>query len=417
MHKPGRPAQAWDRSPTLPWLAFVVWLAFLVPPVSDLVRRHPPLLHLGLTLLGVALFAGVYTWATGRNARSLVDAEPVAKGRPWDPWLLLAVLSALGVTVVLYDHATNWLELFIFTAAYAAGRLLAVRAALAVIALALLTLVTGLLAGSQLDDIGSAAVFVLVTGIVTFGMVQSIRNGRELRAARQEIARLAVLAERERIARDLHDLLGHNLSLIALKSELARRLMSVAPERAASEIGDVEQVARSTLQEVREAVADYRRLTLADEVRGAQEILAAAGIAYQVEGEENAFALPGPQETVLAATVREGVTNVIRHSHARHCIIRLSRDALTAGVEVADNGTGASSAGMDRVPDAAQPSAPETGAATARRAPGMSQRGSGLDGLAERVAALGGRFEAGPRTEGGFRLAVCLPLMGSPVVD
>jgi two-component system, NarL family, sensor histidine kinase DesK len=208
-----------------------------------------------------------------------------------------------------------------------------------------------------------------------------------LHIAREEITRLAVTTERLRIARDLHDLLGHNLSLIALKSELARRLVSVAPERAIVEIRDVENVARTTLQEVREAVSAYRQPTLKSELQAAQEILAAAGIAYRYDGDESMIdSLPTTIEAVLSWTVREGVTNVIRHSRAHQCTIRVTRDAQEIGIEVIDDGAGVSSFNSSDI------------------------EGNGLRGLAERVEKLGGRYEASPRVGGGFLLAVSVPL-------
>ena len=204
----------------------------------------------------------------------------------------------------------------------------------------------------------------------------------------------AVAEERLRIARDLHDLLGHNLSLIALKSELAGRLLHAAPERAATEIADIESVARTALQEVRDTVASYRRPALASELRGAREILAAAGIAYRMIGDaEAASDLPTGAEAVLSWAVREGVTNVIRHSRARTCFIHLTRTADRAGIEILDDGPGAAERPALGTELLAQPGG-----------------GNGLRGLAERVRAAAGVFEAGPREQGGFRLAVSLPL-------
>jgi len=215
----------------------------------------------------------------------------------------------------------------------------------------------------------------------------SITTNWALDTARKEIARLAVMTERLRIARDLHDLLGHNLSLIALKSELARRLVNVAPERAIVEISDVENVARTTLQEVREAVSAFRQPTLKSELNAAQEILAAAGIAYHFDGDESEIdALPTTIEAVLSWTVREGVTNVIRHSRAHQCTIRVTRNAHEIGIEVIDDGVGVSSMNISY------------------------NEGNGLRGLAERVEILGGRCEASPRNGGGFILAVSVPL-------
>jgi two-component system, NarL family, sensor histidine kinase DesK len=207
-----------------------------------------------------------------------------------------------------------------------------------------------------------------------------------LHDAQKEIARLAVMTERLRIARDLHDLLGHNLSLIALKSELAGRLIKVSPERAVVEIGDVENVARTTLQEVREAVASYRQTTLIAELHAAQEILTAAGIAYRYEGDENMIgALPTAIEVALSWAVREGVTNVVRHSRACQCIIIVTRDTKNVSIEIVDDGVTTVSSSANN-------------------------QGNGLRGLAERVVVLGGQCETGPRSNGGFRVAVSVPL-------
>ena len=228
-------------------------------------------------------------------------------------------------------------------------------------------------------------------------MRRSLATARDLRQAQNEMSRFtAVAEERLRIARDLHDLLGHNLSLIALKAELAGRLVGAAPERAAAEIGDVERVARTALQEVREAVAGYRQPTLESELRNSREMLAAAGIASVREGTAGVLeVLPQPVEAALAWTVREGVTNVIRHSRAHTCVIRGMRTDGLAGVEILDDG----SARLLNRPLTAE-STPLPAVAS----------GNGLRGLAERVARLGGQIEAGPRPEGGFRLAVAVPL-------
>jgi two-component system sensor histidine kinase DesK len=267
-----------------------------------------------------------------------------------------------------------------------------VRAAQLLIALALLEAAVGWLTALGLFQIGQAVIYVIVVGAVTMSMVRFSLTRRELRLAREEIARLAVTNERLRIARDLHDLLGHNLSLIALKSELARRLLAVAPERAASEISDIEDVARTTLQEVREAVASYRQPTLASELQAAQEILAAAGIAYRYEGDAGISAtLPSTVEAVLSWALREGVTNVIRHSRAHQCTVRVKQGSYDICVEVIDNGSG--------TPPGALPTATPAGS-------------NGLRGLTERVTALGGHCEARPydKSGRGFRLAVWVPL-------
>ena len=368
-------------SPYLLWLIWVIWLPFFIPPIIALFQSHPTLLHLISNLTGVALFFGIYLWATLRNARRLVGAS---SPREISAWLTIVVLTVLCF-VLIPGNRTDWGDLFIFTSAYIAGSLPTVRALLAVAALTLLTITFGKLGGLSWSQLGPGIIYIVVVGVVVICLVRAIIASRDLRMAREEIARLAVTAERLRIARDLHDLLGHNLSLIALKSELAGRLLKVAPERAAIEIGDVEQAARATLQEVREAVASYRQPTFASELHAAQEILAAAGIAYHREGDENMTnALPSAIEAALSWAVREGITNVIKHSRASQCTIQITRNKRAVSVEISDDGI-------------------TTSAAT-------TGGGNGLRGLGERAAALGGEFEAGPRAGGGFRLAISIPL-------
>jgi len=187
--------------------------------------------------------------------------------------------------------------------------------------------------------------------------------------------------ERWRLARDLHDLLGHGLSLITIKSQLARRLLAPGESaRAANEIADIERVARESLQDVRHAVDGYRQPTLTSALAGARAALAAAGIDSTVD--VNADSLPTAVDATLAWAVREGVTNVIRHSGAATCSIRLTREAREASLEITDNGA------------VAEVSAP----------------GNGLRGLQERVAARGGHADAGPLPAGGFRVHVSVPL-------
>jgi two-component system, NarL family, sensor histidine kinase DesK len=254
----------------------------------------------------------------------------------------------------------------------------------AIAGLAVCTLALGITSGMAWLVLPTVAI-----GLWATAFVRQVAAVAELRAAREEIARLAVAEERLRFARDLHDLLGHSLSLITLKSELAGRLLPEAPEKAAAEIRDVEGAARRALREVHQAVAGYRQPTLDRELYGARETLEAAGISCRIENKVGA--LPSATDAVLAWTVREGVTNVIRHSRARNCEILLARDGEEVRTDISDDGDG-SPPGSD----------------------GYSA-GSGLSGLAERVAASGGDLEAEPLPgerlrRGGFRLRVSLPL-------
>jgi two-component system, NarL family, sensor histidine kinase DesK len=202
---------------------------------------------------------------------------------------------------------------------------------------------------------------VFLVSFAMFGFFMIIRSNLALSAARAEVARLAAENERTRIARDLHDLLGHSLTTITVKSGLARRLSERDPARAAAEIAAVEQLSRRTLGEVRAAVAGYREVTLAGELATAHEVLRASGIDARLPGAVDAV---DPDAVELFGwVVREAVTNVVRHSRASSCTITVG----PRWIEVSDDGRGA---------------------ATAMRA------GNGLTGLRERVEHSGGTFSA-----------------------
>lgn len=362
------------------WLLWIVWLSFLVYPLNALYLAHPAPGRVAVVLGGAALFVAVYVWNIWRSFRRLTTGQ---RARPF--WPALALLLALALALTL-DDRRDWIELFIFIGASMGPSLPGRQAAVGVTSLAILIGALGLALHAGTGPAAQIALQGAVSGFAVIIVVRTIVTERELRLAREEIARLAVSEERLRFARDLHDLLGHSLSLIALKSELAGRLVGVSPEKAAREIQDVEQAARTALQEVREAVSDYRQPTLASELKSGREILSAAGIDCRRDG--TLPSLPASIEATLAWAVREGVTNVIKHSRARCCTIRLLSDTSRAGIEVIDDGQGATT-------------------------PPAERSGSGLSGLSERVAALGGRHEAGPCSAGGFRLAVSFPLTGS----
>src|ERR1700729_575246 len=198
-----------------------------------------------------------------------------------------------------------------------------------------------------------------------------------LRGTRAELARMAVADERLRIARDLHDLLGHSLSLITLKAELAGRVIGADPDRAAAEIADMETVARRSLGEVRAAVTSYRQPSLAAEIAAARQMLSAAGMDCRVHA-PTPIELPPDTDALLAWTVREGTTNVVRHSGARTVTITIAVTADEAAADIADDGVGpAWQAG--RGPG--EPAIGERGIGEH----GIGEHGSGLTGLTERA--------------------------------
>lgn len=232
-----------------------------------------------------------------------------------------------------------------------------------------------------------AALGVVVVGAFGVQQVQRNRVNASLRLAREEIAALARIAERERIARDLHDLLGQSLSVVALKAELAEKLVERDPTRARAEMASVRDVAREALSEVRTAVRGYRvgsGAGLRQELGRAEQALRAAEVELRSDGDPE---LVGPHtdathEGVLALVLREATTNVVRHARARTCEIRFFCTDDDYGVEVRDDGRG----------------------------PG-ARPGHGLLGMRERVEAVGGRLELGP-AQPGTRLVARFPIAG-----
>jgi two-component system sensor histidine kinase DesK len=230
----------------------------------------------------------------------------------------------------------------------------------------------------------------------------------ELAQARGTVAKLAANEERLRLARDMHDLTGQSLSMITLKSELAAKHLAKLPSSAErdtvlTELGDIGRVSRQTLHDIREAVSGYRRPTLAIEVITARNALEAAGIALDDDPELTLRSgiFDPDAEAVLAWCLREAVTNVIRHSRARHCRIRLIERPGELSLEVTDDGRGFTSQ---------DPKDPKVPGVT--DAPG-GPKGSGLRGVSERLSAIGGRLSLSP-AEGsgsghGFRLIATVP--------
>jgi two-component system sensor histidine kinase DesK len=320
-----------------------VWLAYL-----GFVLVHPVLSRAGpaewiATIAAICVFLPLYFaafWLEGR--RLLWDVAAMA--------LLASIFAPINPSASAF---------FVYAAGFIGDAATSRRAFLYLAALlAWIGLVAwgfGLRAESWMIAVGISA----VVGAVNIHFGEQRRQESRLRVAENEIARLAAVAERERIARDLHDLLGHTLSLIVLKSELASRLVERDVPRAIAEIRDVERVSREALAQVREAVRGYRASSLEDEERSARQALQAAGVAVNVEG--TGLALAPAQEAVLAMALREAATNVVRHAGATCCRIRLRRVDGYVELEVADNGSG-----------------------------GEAKEGAGLAGMRERVSSLGG---------------------------
>jgi two-component system sensor histidine kinase DesK len=357
-------------SARLAWAA--IWLVFLGYPISDILGAGYSPARALVAWICLVAFAVVYL-VTMLICLSLVPR--VATGVRLLP---LVALFVMGITLSLVFRG-QWTGVLVYCGV-AAGWTLRWRFLVPVLlALGVFMVVAGYVLGYSWADLGFITFLTVALGFTMLAFRRLIATVIELRTARAEVARLAVSDERLRISRDVHDVLGHSLSVIALKAQVARRLMQSDPQAAAAALTEVETVARSSLAEVREIVTAYRQRSLAEELQGARDVLDAAGIALDVSRDSNTP--PAPVDSLLAWTVREGITNVLRHSRAHRCEISVAANNGGFTVAIVDDGVG--------------------GTANAG--------GSGLHGLRERVAAVGGSIEAGPGSGGGFRLMAHVP--------
>jgi two-component system, NarL family, sensor histidine kinase DesK len=343
-----------------------------LPALVGLIGDEPTAARLAAVVAAVLVFMAIFVHAVrGRGT----PQPPVVVGRAF----VVQLVIAGGLTIA---DRKDWGLLFYYSAALGALRLPRPWNIIAVPVTAAVAGATTALGGASSSSSSALVLSLLGIGAAMIAMGEIMRSNRELHDARAELARLAVADERARFARDLHDLLGHSLSVIALKAQLARRRLPDDPQTAAADVADIENVTREALREVREAVSGYRRPKLDAELDGARTALDAAGIETTIE--RPPVDLPADVEAALAWTVREAATNVIRHSGARHSTIRLVPAVGQAAVEVLDDGAGAN---------------------------GGAGGGSGLLGLQERLRQAGGRLEAGPRDDGpGFRVRAIVPI-------
>ena len=346
-----------------------IWLAYLTRTVSG-VHTHSTGWVAVLGYAVVLAFAACYigALATVWNGRRTAF---------WANYVAMFLLCAAEAPIAHQDAFVMFVYLAVVSVGRLRGYALPVTAILAATATFAPALVPAWHAGV---DAGWLVTIPLVT-IAMWGFFGIIRTNIELAAARAEVARLAAENERTRIARDLHDLLGHSLTAITVKAGLARRLNERGEStRATAEIGEVERLSRRTLADVRAAVAGHRDITLAGELATAREVLRAAGILAELPGSVD---IVDPSLSELFGWVaREGVTNVVRHSRAAHCTITLG----PGWIEVVDDGRGGWTS------------------------PGV---GSGLVGLRERVVGFGGTVEARSLAPG-WRLRVEVPVPGEP---
>lgn len=346
-----------------------IWLFFLLNPLIE-GWTHRDEARGVVGLVATVAFAAAYMsswWRTRANRTRLVVDPPLREALG-----TLAVLLGLAVVMVaaLGDRGLASLVYVAVTCVMVLPLRASVPSITALVAGALVvSAVQGW--GRQVDLVFA----VLAASVAVLGLRTVMRRNLQLLRAQEENAGLAVENERTRFARDLHDILGHSLTVITVKAELAQRLLDVDPARARAELVDLERLSRDALSDVRHAVAGYRDLTLPGELARARNALAAAEIEARVPG--SADEVPTELRELFAWTVREGVTNVIRHSAAASCEVVLT----PSSAEVRDDGPGR--------PDAGTP-------------------GSGLAGLRERAAAVGATVVT-HHLEPGFSLRVVRP--------
>jgi len=354
----------------------VPWLLFQVFPISDLVTTDRPAPARWVAGAGLLAFTLVYLGVIAQLGRP--------RGLRPDFVAMAALAAALAIGL-----GPSWAGLMIYVSAAAAAVLPGRWVWPAVVAAAALCLAVVLADGAR--SLVFLPALCLLTAFAISGTGYLVTVNRELQEAREELARNAVAEERLRFARDLHDLLGHSLSLIALKSELARRLAAVDPVRAGAEMADVEDAARRALAEVRDAVSGYRQVTCAQALAEARAALTGAGITVRLP--ERVPVLPVGPDAALGWVVREATTNVLRHSGAGQVTVELTEDAGRAVLTVTDDGRGGGQ----------------------RTTVLGTSSGSGLAGLRERVGALGGELADGPVDGGGYRVRAEVPLVPAGV--
>jgi two-component system sensor histidine kinase DesK len=367
-------AQNQNRGWRYGWLFAAVWLFYLTENVKALLDQ-PDMWWRNVGLAAVALFAATYLYLASR-ARYVRRKTPLRPRteviRNW-----IGIASMLGLWLLQIPGAgAHSLTCLVYVAAFAMVTIPLPQAIpLAALLVGLAEALPAAVPGWSDNGYGLA---VLLGSAATWGIRLASDRQHRLMDAQTELSQLAVHNERARIAADLHDILGHSLTVVAVKAELAQRLLDVDVERARKELADLESLARDALSDVRSTAMGVRGISLPGEIAAAREALAAANVEAELPGA--ADDVPSRNRELFAWTIREAVTNIVRHSKAKHASVRLG----PGSVEVTDDGVGCLAAGS---PD-----------------------GQGLSGLRRRADALGATLIVGGRDDQqGFRVRVEVP--------
>jgi two-component system sensor histidine kinase DesK len=354
------------------WLAYIGFL--FIQPIMEPSRN----LWLG-TIAALLVFLTIF-WTL---------FQATTRQSPARYWLVLGIF-VLGLATFPWNQGAS--TFFAYTGAFLPFIIRSPRRVVALILLECLLILGEAAAFAVIAPQGplhvgwpNAIIAVFLTIVVGGGNIffaEQRRAEDKLRTALEENVTLAAVAERERIARDLHDVLGHTLSVIVLKAELASRLVAIDPARAIAEMADVETTSRAALAEIREAIGGYRSGGLAAEIDAARRTLDAAGVAFFAEVKPDRETFSPQEETALALALREAVTNIVRHARATTCHLRFASEAGHRRIVVEDDGQHA-----------------------------VVREGNGLRGMRERIESLGGHFslECGIAQNHGTRLTLELP--------
>lgn len=354
-----------------------VWLLYLLMPIFNLQIEHGFKLLLGIAML--VLFAVTY--------RQLYWA---GSGRPFHLWLGLQMLLIV-VLSVFYTPYNFYLGFYAanFIGWYTDKKLF--RRAYTVFALSILVPLLISVWGMELESLVFLVPFLLIMLVFPFGARSLTSNRmleRKLDQANEVIKEMVKREERMRIARDLHDTMGHTLSLITLKSQLVEKLAAKDPERAQAEAREIQRTSRAALRQVRELVSEMRAVSVAEELAEAGEMLRSAEIILEVEGD---LSLPGVSDltqNILSLCIKEAVTNIVKHSGAGRCRITIEITEGNVRITIEDNGIGLRQEG---------------GTAGEYRA------GNGLKGMAERLSLIDGSMSLNSGGSGGTLLSVEIP--------
>ncbi|WP_415976491.1 sensor histidine kinase [Rhodococcus sp. 077-4] len=349
------------------WMFGAIWLIYLIYPLNGILSLESvPARAFGIVvILGFGIVFTATFWRF-RNGHRRGNPLPV-----WQAWIALGAMLALTVAMSALIGTTGFgATIYI---AVLAMMTLPVRQAWTLVAVMVVIIEAVPRVVTSWEPDNFFAFQLLISAVAAWGITQVFARNHELAVARQQLADLAIVAERERMSRDVHDILGHSLTVITVKTELAGRLLEIDPARAAVEIAELETLARQALADVRSTVGGMRQIDIGTELASARTALTAAGIDADLPAD--ADVVPLRHRELFGWVLREAVTNVVRHSEARHCRVTLTASSIS----IVDDGVG-----------------PED----------KNSGGNGLRGLGERVSAAGGSLTIARVSTGGFKVEV-----------